>query len=106
MLTEILLVRHGQSHSNVEGYFRAVPPGPGLTARGRLQAEAACERLLGFGVRPVRIVSSPLLRAMETAAPLCAALRLEAEVEPRVTSCGRTGRTPSPGIRSTPGCWA
>jgi probable phosphoglycerate mutase len=80
MHTDLILVRHGQSQSNVEGRFCAVPPGPGLTQRGRLQAAAATRCLLQAGVRPSLIVSSPLARARETARPLEEATGLTAEV--------------------------
>ncbi len=71
MQTELFLVRHGESISNVEGRFSATPPGPGLTERGRMQAQAACRRILQDVRRPHRIVSSPMRRALETAQPLC-----------------------------------
>ena len=80
MHTDVFLVRHGESYSNVEGRLCALPPGPGLTDRGRLQAEAAARQLIGRGVRPARIVSSPLRRALETAEPLARATGLAIEV--------------------------
>lgn len=72
--TELFLVRHGESFSNVEGRFCATPPGPGLTERGKVQAQEACRRILQETLRPERIFSSPLRRALETAAPLCSAV--------------------------------
>ncbi len=80
MHTDIFLVRHGQSYGNVQGRLCAVPPGPGLTQRGRLQAEAATNRLLEQGVCPSLIISSPLARALETARPLAEATGLEVQV--------------------------
>jgi probable phosphoglycerate mutase len=78
--TDILLVRHGESESNVEGRLCGVPPGPGLTAHGRRQAAAVARQLLGRGVRPGRIVASPLQRALETAQPFARATGLHIEV--------------------------
>ncbi len=71
METEIFLVRHGESVSNVENRFVATPPGPGLTEKGVRQSEAACRIVLARAPHIGRIFSSPLQRAIETAAPLC-----------------------------------
>ena len=86
--TDIYLVRHAESYANIEGRFCARPPGPGLTPRGRQQAEAACRRLIASGVRPALILSSPMRRALETASPLCEASGLVAEVHPDLTETG------------------
>ncbi len=74
----LLLLRHGQTPSNVEGILDAAYPGPGLTPLGRAQAEAvpaalAQERIDGLHV-------SPLLRTHETAAPLAAALGISPQI--------------------------
>ena len=70
MKTDVYLIRHGESFGNVEGRLCGNPPGPGLTERGRSQAQAVARHLLARGVRPAIIASSPLLRVIETAAPL------------------------------------
>lgn len=64
----LILVRHGQVAANAEGLLlgRADPP---LTPTGHRQACALATSL----PRPARIVSSPLLRARQTAAVLAAA---------------------------------
>ena len=85
MQTNVFLVRHGESHSNVQGRLCSIPPGPGLTERGRLQAEAAASRLLDRGIKPALIVSSPLARARETAAALAVATGLPVQVEAALT---------------------
>lgn len=76
---DVFLVRHGEAESNAMGYISSTVPGPPLTALGRRQAERAADllarRLRG---RPVRIVSSPMRRALETA--LATAVRFGAEV--------------------------
>ena len=77
----IYLVRHAESHANVEGRFSCRPPGPGLTPRGRSQAQAVCRRLLDLGHTPGRVLVSPMLRARETAAPLAAELGLVPEID-------------------------
>jgi broad specificity phosphatase PhoE len=59
----LLLVRHGETAANVDGLLlgRADPP---LTERGRSQALALATAL----PRPGHVISSPLLRARDTAA--------------------------------------
>lgn len=64
---DLFLVRHGQSHSNVERRLCARPPGPGLTERGREQAERAATLLMRQMGAPVHVVTSPLLRTWQTA---------------------------------------
>ncbi|HZH30795.1 MAG TPA: histidine phosphatase family protein [Pyrinomonadaceae bacterium] len=73
-MTNILLVRHGQSEGNAERRFGGHTATP-LSALGRKQAEATA---LALGREPITaIYSSDLLRAVETATPLALALNLE-----------------------------
>jgi broad specificity phosphatase PhoE len=75
----LLLVRHGQSPSNVHHLLDTAVPGPSLTDLGRAQAEAVAQQLAEEGVGLV--VASSQARAQETAAPLAAALGLDVRVE-------------------------
>ncbi|WP_394214868.1 histidine phosphatase family protein [Brachybacterium vulturis] len=70
----LLLLRHGQTPSNVEGILDAGYPGPGLTALGHAQAAAIPEALQHEDIAAVHV--SRLLRTHETAAPLAAARRM------------------------------
>ncbi len=72
--TRVLLVRHGQSQGNAERRFGG-HSATALSERGRQQAEATARALETESV--TAIYSSDLLRAVETAAPLAAATRLE-----------------------------
>jgi probable phosphoglycerate mutase len=77
----MLWVRHGETAVNVAGLLlgRRDPP---LTDRGRRQVEAAAP--IVAAARPVRILTSPLARARETAAILagaCGAVGVDVEVE-------------------------
>lgn len=70
----IILLRHGQTYSNIERYLDTRPPGAELTERGREQASAVgaeLAELTGAGGgepgRLVGIVSSVALRAQQTA---------------------------------------
>ncbi|MDW8337650.1 MAG: histidine phosphatase family protein [Thermoleophilia bacterium] len=56
-----------------------------LSARGRAEAQALAERLAGHATPPRHVVSSPLLRARQTAEVVAAALRVEAEVDARLS---------------------
>jgi probable phosphoglycerate mutase len=61
----VLLIRHGQSESNA-GMPSSVPSSSPLTELGRRQAERVAA---SFAERPSLIVSSPYVRARQTAAP-------------------------------------
>jgi 2,3-bisphosphoglycerate-dependent phosphoglycerate mutase len=69
---ELLLIRHAlpERRENTDG-----PADPGLAAEGRRQAEHMANYLAAESVHAV--YTSPLRRARETAAPLCAALGVE-----------------------------
>tara|TARA_B110000503_G_scaffold134039_1_gene212454 strand:- start:276 stop:833 length:558 start_codon:yes stop_codon:yes gene_type:complete len=63
-MIDIWLVRHGEASAGWD-----VCPDPGLSALGYEQAAHASEHLLKIVPEGVDIISSPLLRAQETAAP-------------------------------------
>lgn len=73
---DIFLVRHGEAAA-----AWGQDPNPGLSPLGVQQAEAAAQLLLPRLDDSVNLVSSPLQRARETAAPLSDALGLEVAVE-------------------------
>jgi broad specificity phosphatase PhoE len=81
-MTRALLLRHGESVANADPRAIALPDETGdrLSERGRGQARAAAEALKGAGI--VRLLSSPMRRAQETAAPLSDALGLPITVLP------------------------
>lgn len=76
-MPRIYLVRHGHAAA---GFGEDLDPG--LDDAGRAQAAAAAERLKGLG--PRLILSSPLKRAQETAAPLAAIWDRAPLIEPAV----------------------
>lgn len=76
-MATLVLVRHG--HTDTAGRrLSGWTPGVHLNARGREQAERLVQRL--DGVRIDSIVSSPLERCRETAAPLAKARRLSVRI--------------------------
>lgn len=79
--TVVHLLRHGEVH-NPEGILYGRSAGFHLSALGRQMADKAAGALRDRDV--VHLVSSPLERARETAAPLAEALGLEPELDPRV----------------------
>lgn len=74
----LILIRHGQTPSNVIGALDTGRPGPGLTSLGALQAAAIPAALADEAIDAVYI--SPLTRTGLTAAPLAAARGLTPEV--------------------------
>jgi len=77
-MTLFYLVRHGDNDT-VGVRIAGRSGGVHLSESGRQQAERLAERLLP--VHPTRIVSSPLERARETAAPLARQLGIEVEID-------------------------
>lgn len=71
----LLLIRHGQTPSNVAGLLDTRIPGPGLTDLGREQAAALPATLAGESIGALFV--STMRRTHETAAPLASALGLE-----------------------------
>jgi broad specificity phosphatase PhoE len=62
-MTKIYMVRHGKAEAGFGGAMD-----PGLDALGREQAEAVAQKMNPLG--PLPILSSPLARTQQTAAPL------------------------------------
>ncbi len=87
-MSRVYLIRHARPASTWGGD----DDDPGLDAVGQGQAEAAARALLALpeGLRPTRVVSSPLRRCRETAAPFAAAIGAEVEIDPAV------GEIPTP----------
>lgn len=78
-MTILLLIRHGENEFTTTGRLAGRLAGVHLNERGRRQAVALAGVL---GSAPIQaIYSSPLERALETAAPLAAVLGLEVQVE-------------------------
>ena len=76
----LIVVRHAHSDSARPDEPDELRP---LSARGRDEAAELAERLAA-GAGPVLVVSSPLLRARETAAQIARASRAELRVDDRL----------------------
>ena len=92
----ILLVRHGVTDWNREGRFQGHMDPP-LSEDGRLEAELLGMRMHRDEVlRPVRIISSTLARARETAEAIGARIGVDVEPDTRLIEIGQgewEGRT-------------
>ncbi|AXN47320.1 2,3-bisphosphoglycerate-dependent phosphoglycerate mutase [Mycobacterium marinum] len=75
MSGRLVLVRHGQSVSNVERRLDTLPPGAELTPTGREQAQAFAR---GGLIRPAMLVHSIATRASQTAEVIAAELAVSA----------------------------
>lgn len=81
----MILMRHGQSEFNLAFTQTRCDPGiqdPRLTPLGHEQAQAAAAAFANEPIR--RIVVSPYTRALQTAAPIAAALGVPVAVDPLV----------------------
>ncbi len=74
----LLLIRHGQTPSNVSGSLDTRIPGPGLTTLGQAQAEAIPATLADVPIDA--IFASVQVRSQITAAPLAADRALDVQV--------------------------
>ena len=88
------LLRHGQSEANVKGLIASSPAAAfeafGLTPVGRVQVRESVITALAAGILPAacRVISSPLLRARESAAIAADVLRTTVQVDPRLAERG------------------
>lgn len=82
----ILWVRHGQSTWNAIDRMQGQAVHPPLTELGRAQAAKVAEMLATRNV--TEILSSPTMRARETADIIAARLGLESRVEPLLVELG------------------
>ncbi|MEO5814556.1 MAG: histidine phosphatase family protein [Gemmatimonadaceae bacterium] len=88
------LLRHGQSEANVKGLIASSPAAAfeafGLTLVGRAQVRESVIAALRAGVLPqhCRVISSPLLRARESAAIAADVLGTTVLVDPRLAERG------------------
>jgi phosphohistidine phosphatase len=73
------LVRHGDAEDGTPDAERA------LTEEGREQARAVGRALRAIGVRPAACLTSPKVRAAETARLACEPLGLEPQLEPKLS---------------------
>lgn len=78
---EITFLRHGESTGNAQERLQGQADYP-LTELGRAQAQALAERWLHSGVQFDRVITSPLLRARQTAEIIARALNAPLEVDP------------------------
>ncbi len=82
----IVWLRHGQSTWNAAGRFQGHTPHPPLTELGLEQAYAAAAEAVTLGID--HVVSSPAVRARQTALVVARALGLPAHLDPRLVEQG------------------
>ena len=90
--TVVHLLRHGEVH-NPHRLLYGRMPGYHLSELGRRMADLAAEHLGDHDI--THLVSSPLERAQETAAPIADAHGLEVHLDDRVIEAGQRLRGPA-----------
>lgn len=83
-VTRIVLVRHGQSTWNLEHRLQGQRMDVPLSPLGRDQATAAASTVAGLVDRSTPVFSSDQDRALQTAAPIAAALASTIHPDPRL----------------------
>lgn len=81
-----ILIRHGESESNIKGLMSEDVEGYPLTETGIRQVEHAASELKKINVD--RIISSPVLRARQTAGIIASALNLKVELDEGIRESG------------------
>ena len=76
-----ILLRHGESTANATGFHQGQTDFP-LTERGKRQSTALATRWIEEKKRFDLIISSPLVRARETAEIIAAKLNIQIEFDP------------------------
>lgn len=82
-MTEVWLIRHGETVWNAEGRFQGQLDVP-LSPKGVGQAFRAAERIRATSMKFDALYSSDLARAKETARPISQAVGLEARFDTRI----------------------
>jgi hypothetical protein len=77
--TDLYLIRHGESHANIDGVISAMATDRGLTERGLAQVRALAARLETGEIPADALYASTLPRARMTAEIVAAALDLPVE---------------------------
>jgi broad specificity phosphatase PhoE len=108
--SQVHLVRHGEVF-NPERVLYGRLPGYGLSDLGLLMAEAAAADLVQRGHPVVRVISSPLQRARESAAPIATAFHLPVDIDDRIIEPdnffeGKRMRGPDGALRDPRNWWA
>lgn len=101
----LVVIRHGTAEGNRHHRFIGWSP-VRLDPDGRRQAEAVADRLEAAGVE--RVVSSDLIRAVETAGPLAKRLGVDVETDPRLREVNNgewTGLLPTEIAERWPDLW-
>ena len=81
-----ILIRHGESESNIRGLISEDIEGFPLTDNGRKQAARTAQELIK--VKAQRILSSPVLRARETASIISHATDIEITIDHNIRESG------------------
>ena len=104
--TVVHLLRHGEVH-NPDGVLYGRLPGYRLSTTGEAMALAAAEWFVGKDV--TALVSSPLERAQQTAAPIADALSLPIGIDDRLIEAGNAFEgmrvAGAAGVFGAPGNW-
>ncbi len=83
----IYFIRHGESEANEKHIFAGQKEDSPLTNKGKLQARAEGEKINEMRLTISKIISSPLIRARDTAKIVAEVIQYDHEIliDPRIT---------------------
>lgn len=99
----IYFIRHGESEANLKHVFAGQKDDSPLTEKGRTQAEEEGKKIKEMGLSIDRIMSSPLVRAKDTAAIVAEIIGYtkEIEIDARITEYDMGNLTGTPTVEIT-----
>jgi broad specificity phosphatase PhoE len=84
-MVSLYFIRHGEASSSWDQ-----SSDPGLSDLGHQQAQAVCDELCTT-IPPINLITSPLLRAQETAKPFTDKWKREPLIDPKIAEIPSTG---------------
>jgi broad specificity phosphatase PhoE len=99
----IYFIRHGESEANLKRVFAGQRDNSALTPKGIEQAQAEGAKIIDMNLHINTIISSPLIRALDTAKIVAEIIGFEKEIliDPRITEYDMGDLSGTPNVEVT-----